>query len=65
MNDVFRHEVIEELDEIGDALHNVLEHARDQQETDPGPQLNRLIADLRLAYEHVGSAVAALEPPDA
>lgn len=65
MDAEFVREVAAELDEIGGALHNVLEHARDRQETDPSAHLSRLIADLKVAYEHIGRAVAALEPPDA
>jgi hypothetical protein len=42
----------------------VLDNARDRQETEPSNELNGLIAALTLAYEHVGRAVAPVEPPD-
>jgi hypothetical protein len=42
MNAVFRQEVSDPLDEIGDLLHAVLEHARDEQETTPSDNLNRV-----------------------
>ena len=60
MDDVFRQEVSDALDEIGDSLFSILEHVRDRQETDASDDPNRLVATLKLASAHVGSAAAIL-----